>query len=508
MGGRLSLTRQRNGGIPRGRDGAILLSFGGLNAKTLIKSTVVIVLGLGLRSEPVFDSPPFVPRRIILVTIDTIRADHLGSFGYFRDTSPFFDDLAAKGVFFRNAFSSMATTMPAHASIFTGLHPLEHGVLRNGQRLADSARTLAECLSSKGFVSAAFVGALSFFSAGGLDQGFTFFDEPTPAESTPYRSAPRTVARALEWLAENHRQERVFLWVHFFDPHAPYRSASRFDKTPSGENLELIEFLSRRGLDPGFFGELDSLDEGYRDGGVGFEAGKPGVNLTRIIDAYDSELLTVDEALRRLFEGSESLGFNEDSLWIITGDHGEGLGNHNWLGHGKHIYNEQIRVPLILYTPTSSLARAKAVDAIVEHVDLLPTLGVLLDFSPSASGISILGLLTGNPLPGGRYAFSQRREFRPKGSWKLSDNYRPGETFALQDREWKYIWNTEGGDEFYHLAADPYELSNLLGRGLPAEEEFRSRLDAVVRGTVRRRHLEEVVDPEALERLRSLGYLQ
>ncbi len=478
-----------------------------MNAKTLVKLVLLIALGLTLRWDP--GSKSRTIRRIFLVTIDTLRADHLGCFGYFRETSPFLDGLAAKGVLFRNAFSSMATTVPAHASIFTGLHPLRHGVLKNGHRLADSAQTLSELLSGKGFCSAAFVGTLGQFGAAGLDRGFSYFNEPTPAEANPYRPAGKTVSRALEWMAERRGEGRVFLWVHLFDPHAPYRSSSRFEKRASGEDPQLIEFLSTRlGVDPRFFGRLDNLLDVYLDEGTGFESGRAGANLTRIIDAYDSELLTVDEAVGRLFQGMESLGLNEDSLWIVSGDHGEGLGNHNWLGHGKHIYNEQLRIPLILYTPTGSFAKARQVDEVVGQVDLLPTLAALLDLPVSTSGNSLLDLLAGGRSPDRRFAFSQRREFSGRESRKRSGNHEPGDAFALQDREWKYIWRTKGGDEFFHVGDDPYELSNLVGRGLPQEGEFRSHLSAIVRELVRRRHPSQSIAPEALERLRSLGYLQ
>ena len=205
-------------------------------------------------------------------------------------------------------------------------------------------------------------------------------------------------------------------------------------------------------------------------------------------------------------------------MWVVTDDHGEGLGNHNWLGHGKHIYNEQLHVPLIIYFSDGSYGGTR-VDELVEQVDLLPTILELAGIDAAAlerqakpvAGVSLVPLLSGEMgAHAKRLAFSQRRRYDrvpPPGPDDALRNEELGEKFAIQNNRFKYIYQTELADEFFDLRTDPYEATNLVGAGLPEERI----LSEVVVGMVelfRRQGVERAqeVNQDALEHLRSLGY--
>ena len=480
-----------------------------------------LIAWIGAPPSAAADAPLRPLERIVLVTIDTLRADHLGCYGYPRDTSPFLDRLADQGVRFEHAFASMATTVPSHASIFTSRYPLQLGVLKNGDRLSDDATTLAEILRDLGFTTAGFVGPPRHFSSGNLAQGFDTFNEHIYAR--PYRQAHNTVEGAVRWVDERKPDERFFLWVNLFDPHwppiAPEEWIDTFRSQRPTDRQRHVEFLkARHGIDPAFFASGAATSQNVRqfrtragrraaphDGGI--------AGMLDTMDGYDGSIRFADAQLERLHQRLADKGLHDDALWIVTSDHGEGLGSHRWLAHGKHIYNEQLRVPLIFWF-SSGAHRGTTVGSLVETVDLLPTvldlLGrSLITLAESPQGRSLRPLLAGANEPSHRrYAFAQRRVFDAVPAPDDRNRYESGEKFALQDLGHKYIHRTDGPDELYDLAADPRELTNLAGGGSEAEE----RLLEALREKVRRLALEakprnETVDAEALEALRALGYV-
>ncbi len=436
------------------------------------------------------------PSTIVLVTIDTLRADHLGCYGYPRPTSPFLDGLAREGILFTHAFAPISTTSPSHASLFTSLYPLQHGVRKNGQVLADSFVTLAEALRGQGFVTAAFVSTDVHFGPGNMAQGFDHFDEIS-LPRFQYRRAGETVDSAIDWLAGQDHTGKLFVWVHLFDPHPPYHRADVLQ--PGGEDAESLArfFVDEHHIDLDFFHD------------------KPA-SLLWLMDNYDGEIRVADRALERLFRRLRQVRPADEILWIVTADHGEGLGNHRWLSHGKYIYNEQLHVPLIFHF-SPRRAPVKRVDELVETVDLFPTIAELLSFDiqsrvPDMSGRSFLPLLSGGHTPPKRYVYAERRLFDPRHRPKPFDpekaGYEDGEAYALQDGEFKYLYRTAGDDEFFRIADDPYEVNDLIGTGLPAEQEMRQRLlgEIAALGRDRRNRVAGKVDADTIERLRALGY--
>jgi hypothetical protein len=212
----------------------------------------------------------------VLVTLDTLRADHLGLYGYPRPTSPFLDELASRGVVFERAYAPMATTAPSHASIFTSLYPLEHGVVSNGRRLVASFPTLAQRLRASGLRTAGFVSAHAHWSPIDLDRGFEVFDARPRDSREVYRTADRTVDAALDWVSGCTDCDRLLLFVHLFDAHAPLRPPARHldvFRTASPEaRLEHAEFLEASHRVP-----------------IAFYSDDPG-RMLFIMDRYDAEV--------------------------------------------------------------------------------------------------------------------------------------------------------------------------------------------------------------------------
>jgi arylsulfatase A-like enzyme len=447
------------------------------------------------------------PDRIVLVTIDTLRADHVGAYGYPLDVTPFIDSLAETGVGFGRALAHASATAPSHASIFTGLYPIQHGVNANGLKLPDELGTLAEAFSEEGYKTAAFVSTNAHFRWGGLDQGFDVYDEqPLNGEESTgknkktgrakvgkYRPADQTIDAALEWLSGVEPRQKIFLWIHVYDPHKKLRPPHRYRDQVTRLVEELGADRYRQALQDAH-GDLD-----YR-------------HLYRDILLYDAEILFVDSQLERFYRAMESP--RSDDLWIVTSDHGQGMYSHDsWFGHVKQVYNTQILVPLIFHYTARPSEPTWIADSLVQHVDLLPTLAEIvgLDFSQPGllpQGRSLVPFLNGSrPEQTAPYSFAQssrdlgKHMRRPERSWPK---------YSLQSLEFKYILNERMDDEFYDLRADPFERHNKLDAAELADDEARV-LGTLVRmmETLTNTEVEaEMVDDATIERLKALGYLQ
>ena len=437
---------------------------------------------------------------VVLVTIDTLRADHLGAYGYPRPVSPFIDSLAAEGARFDRAISSSSHTAPSHTSIFTSQYPARHGVLFNGVKLQPGIPTLASTFRDAGFDTAVFSG-VRFLR--GSARGFETRNFHSKAG---FRRAERTVDRALEWIETLDGDSRYLLWVHFFDVHssnaksrppADLLEGMRQDSQQREE--ELREFLiNEQGIPPAF---LDGEEERFE-----------GLGELERFNRYDAQIATVDRELRRLFEGLESSNRRSRTLWVVTADHGEGLGSHQYIGHGKHLYREQIRVPLIIHAGDGSVT-PQVIEERVAHVDLFPTIaelaGVALDTdSLELEGRSLVPILSGVGSESVEPAFAQRRpadKVRIRGGW-------PDELALVAEGDrFKYILHSEGDDELYDLETDPLELENLIGTGLPEERELAEWLARKYQWMVEHPLSEPPggvkIESEYVEELKALGYL-
>src|SRR6266542_6533983 len=416
-------------------------------AVLLVVGATISLLFRGRHPAP-SDSPRTPrPSDVVLITIDTLRADSLGCYGNRRVETPNTDLLAAEALVFDFAHASNVVTLASHANILTGLYPHQHGVRENaGFRLDSRFPTLATILSGQGFATAAFVAAFPLDSRFGLNRGFDLYDDRYPPGSSPYdfevpeRPGTEVVSLALDWYRKNEGRKR-FLWVHVYDPHAPYRPPPPFAQRYAGES-------------------------------------------------YLGEVAATDAALAPLLEYVREKG-HSDSLILVTADHGEALGDHGELTHGLFAYEATLRVPLVLWCP--ALLRPGVRTDLVRHVDIAPTVLAAAGIGPPSklAGRSLLSPAPPGPAP--LCYFEAYTAAFDRGWAPLR---------GVLSEESKYIDLPVA--ELYALRSDPQEKINLyasrreeattLRRALPPESEL---------SAARRGHS----DAGDLARLRSLGYL-
>jgi choline-sulfatase len=393
-------------------------------------------------------SSPRVPPNILLITLDTTRADHLGAYGYRAAKTPRLDRLASDGVVFDRALASAPITLPAHVSLMTGLYPFTHGVRDNGAfSLSDTVPTLAATLHARGYRTAAFVSAFVLDRRFGLARGFDTYDDRVALE----RRGDRTAAAAAAWVdARAADPVPFFVWLHLYDAHDPY------DPPPP-------------------------FREGF--------SGRP----------YDGEIAFDDGAIGTVLDRLDRAGRLSSTIVAVVGDHGESLGEHGEDTHAVFVYESTLRVPMILAWP-GRLPAGRRVPALVRGIDLAPT---LLDAAgqpplPGAQGQTLMPLI-GDPVakpsaPASAYGES----YFPL----LNMNWAPLRT--IQDERWKFIDAPE--PELYDLARDTAEQTNLAAREPARAAALRRALDTLTGGhpgTTARR----TVDSETAAKLAALGYV-
>ena len=465
-----------------------------LSVRVLI--TVAVPLANGCRPEP---EPPPPPPDIVLITLDTLRADFLGCYGFFWDTSPNLDALARESIVFERCLVPLATTLPSHLSILTGVYPLEHGVLANVEhggfqfKPAPGLRSFAEIATQGGYRTAAFVSAVPLNAATGIRRGFQVFSQP----SEPERRAAETNQALFSWLARMDQQndERpLFLWVHYFDPHYPYAPPPPYDRMyPEDEELEAFvaeRHIPRQSLS--YFG----LWLGSRP----------------TIRRYAGEIRYLDHHLAELLNRLRSRGRWDRTVVIVAGDHGQGMGQHHKTGHG-YIYDEQLRAPLMIRVPG---AAARRISTPVSSVDIFPTvLGLIDDFPGAAAllgaGARFLEQASGRNVLSDTYA--HQPVFAQRSSRERPDL--PYPTYTLTTAEWKFIHEVGGTDRLFRLTDDPFELGNVIEDHPETAAQLRRQLLERI-AEQRQRGIAfqagqpeqpELIDPQLLEQLRSLGYL-
>ena len=397
--------------------------------------------------------------RVIIISLDTVRADHLGCYGYSRNTSVNIDTLAAQSLLFNHALSPMPMTLPAHSSMMTGTDPHYHQVHDNiYSRLGDSNITLAEILKEQGFVTGAIIGAFALDARFGLDQGFDTYDddigtEEQTSEFLPFsneRNAEEVTKLAEGWLAE-HRTDKFFLFVHYYDPHFPY---VWHNDTPF---------------------KFPFLFQSYKD-------------------AYDSEIAYTDRAVGRFIDRLKQMGLYDSTLIILVGDHGEALGDHKESGHGFFVYHSTIHVPLIVKLP--GLSTAVRINDVVSLIDIVPTVCQLLGIEPptEVEGKSLL-------------ADVRQDRHRAVYCESLTPTvYKAQSLLGLVTERYKYIYTTR--PELYDLFDDPGETENVIDGHPEIATTFEDRLLTTLSGTENRPSDRKIeFDPEARARLAALGYV-
>jgi choline-sulfatase len=409
----------------------------------------------GCRSGATLPSTPDRPN-VLLVTIDTLRADHVGCYGFKDASTPTIDALASRGVRFETAVAHVPLTGPSHASILTGLIPLGHGFRNNsGFTLSPHVKTAADDFKQTGYRTAAFVSGFPLDRRFGFDRGFDTYDDHLPKGNdrrrTPYveRFADATTDAALRWLATSSSAaaaSRWFLWVHYYDPHAPYEPpadlAARYRQTP-----------------------------------------------------YDGEIAFVDRQLARLLHALDTRNETSRTLILVTADHGESLGEHGEGTHGVFVYDATLRVPWVMAGPQIPAGRVS--HTVARSIDVLPTLA---DYA----GLPRLSDIDG-------------RSLRPAANGQeMSDAPSYAESlYAELELGWAplYAWRTAGfkfikapQSELYDLEHDASEVTNRVEEQHARANDLGRKLEEVLLRTPPPAAARPV-DSDAAERLRALGYV-
>jgi len=404
-------------------------------------------------------SLPLQPRNLVVITLDTTRADSLGAYGQALPVTPRMDAMAAEGVLFEHVMSSTPSTLPAHATLFTGRQPYSHGVRSNiGYRLSDENLTLAEILAEHGWATAAEIAAPVLASGRNLSQGFASYREPklSAAEAVEQlqhqavvkntRPAEEITVGGLEFL-RTHADAPFFLWLHYFDPHVPRKPPAPF-------------------------------------------AG-------RFDDPYLEEVSRVDAQVGTILDEIERLGLRERTLVVLTADHGEGLGQHGEQTHAYFVYDTTLRIPLIFWGV--GVPAGARVGSLVRLADVAPSVLELLGL-PALAGVEGVSLMPLFAEPGrdlGLTAYAESIEWRTSLGGDVLRTVREG--------RWKYLHKLEPA--LYDVEADPGETRNLAAERPEQMARLRERLESLLAAAPSApEDAERAMSPEELAQLRALGY--
>jgi arylsulfatase A-like enzyme/Flp pilus assembly protein TadD len=409
-------------------------------------------------SKPALATPTL---NVVLITIDTLRADHVGCYGYKQIKTPNIDGLAADGARFKRAFAVVPVTLPSHTSMLTGTYPMFSGMHDfSANKLSPLQPTLASVLKQAGYQTGAIVAAAVLDSRFGLNQGFDFyydhfdFNRLDEANLDEMQRPGNVVADvALDWLAKN-SQKKFFLWMHLYDPHFPYHLSEPYSR----------EYAAR---------------------------------------PYDGEIAFADEQVGRLLRFLKEKGIYKNTVIVLCGDHGESLGEHGEKTHGFFIYNATMHVPLIIHLPENASSRVVADP--VSLVDLMPTV------------LGALGLAIPSQVQG-RNLLSELQDHGESNDQAERDRVLYGETFLPRihfnwselraSENTKYHFIDAPRPELYDLAKDPNEVHNLFTDKSAVAEEMRAKLNGMIRDYSAGKEMAEKtgLDPALMERLKALGY--
>ena len=419
---------------------------------------LVAVLTASCHRNETQNSTAQTPRdaNVLLITLDTTRADHLSCYGPDGAKTPHLDALAARGVRFAHATAQVPLTLPSHACIMTGAYPPVHGLRdMGGFTLAKSHPTIASIAQAAGFETAAFVGSRILSKHFGISNGFATYDDDMSSQAEeelpgvyPERRAAVVTDRAIEWLKQN-GQRRFFLWAHYYDPHAPYNPPEPYQHTYAKE-------------------------------------------------LYSGEIAYMDEQVGRLFDWIDQAGLSTRTLIVAIGDHGESLGEHGEMTHGVFLYDSTTHVPLIIAGP--DVFPGKVISDQVRSIDVMPTVIEFLHLSPGVEvqGVSLWPLIREGRRVPSNYAYLETLYPRTYMGWS--------ELRAMRTDSWKLI--VAPHPELYNLERDPQETNNLIAQYPADASQLQKKLWEVAGEQNRQEKVASgSLDPKTRRELESLGYV-
>jgi arylsulfatase A-like enzyme len=447
----------------------------------IICIALVFCMGAGLQAKPKL-------KNIIIISVDTLRADHLSCYGYPLNTSPAIDSLAADGVKFSHCYALTPLTAPSFTTMFTSLPPHKHGAKRNGLSVYRTIKTLPEYLKRYGYKTAAIISNWPLRKKLlGIHRGFDSFIEVFTNKrymmglTNPEGQSPRVNKKALAWLKKN-RKRRFFLWIQYTDPHAPYETHKgfRFDykKVPTSTY-------------------------------------PPGTRMKRI-KKYDSEIAFNDHQIGIILNKLKELGLYEDSLIIFHSDHGESFGEHNYFKHGKRLYNSTLHVPLIVKLPGNQIKNTVRHEN-VSLIDVSPTITSILNMRPIKHMEGLALFNNDQPLLNRKIVcetYGGTVLFRRK-SKKYHLKVKPIR-YAVIENSQKIIYNKKHKSyEAYQLNNDFFETKDIyrsdsshLINLKQLIENYVTQISTFIKLTTKRRINEGALSKEDIDALRSLGYIE
>jgi arylsulfatase A-like enzyme len=450
--------------------------------------------------NPVLYSRASQRPNVILVSIDTLRADHVGSYGYTRETSPGLDSLAQDSAVFLNTFATAAWTLPSHASMLTSLFGFNHHIYYNDERIGPSLTTLADVLRQNRFFCTAFTGGVYVGSRYGFSKGFDSFSEKQGDFSVP-DAAERAFQGVSEWIGQN-QDKNFFLFVHTYQPHTPYDCPAPYNSEFLGhdsqfQKAKILDYLGGRE------GTFKPLSEQERQEFVGL---------------YDGEIRYTDERLiKPLLSRLKQLGLYDRTLVIVTSDHGEEFFDHGGWEHGHTLYNELLRVPLIMKFPGSKF-RGMRIEPIVSQVDLMPTIleemGIA-DQDLRLDGRSLHPLLKGESRDD-RVFFADRKSHVTDTNTSQRITLNAGRMKLILNKVFSPVELTfyhyppppTPPVELYDLREDPAEKTNIADKNADLVRRLTAQLDGLFKNARPRQPAKTQMTKELEDQLRALGYIR
>jgi len=430
---------------------------------------------------------------IILISLDTLRPDRLGCYGYTQHTSPYMDKLASQGILFLNARAQSSWTLPSHMSLFTSLYPSFHQVMTTDHCLNSHLATMTQILKKNGFKTAAFTEGGNLFKIYGFGRGFDIYGEKS-------RDIKVTFKQATGWLRSEAKEGKFFLFIHTYENHTPYLRNTLADSNKRGRlgdtlpvDQQLFDIIYRRLL-------LTPMEKEY------------------VNSLYDSGILYADSYIGKLLDMMEELDLMENTTLIILSDHGEDLWNHGISpAHGATLYEDQLRVPLIIHD--SKLPTQLNLDSPVQLIDIFPTLLAIhqIPIPPHLQGENLLPLIYDKKSSAAKILFSEGTDYGPNRIAVIKDNYKyitiPKPLEVKREISFKKLSKLEPNLEEYalfNLKDDPLEKNNLIGK----EPEIAKELQRLIEKEYldKSRALKPVSLMQGLleedkKRLQALGYI-
>jgi len=467
--------------------------FGKLTNKRSLLFILILIMVISAALSFFYWPKPYSEpdKNIILIVLDTVRADKLGCYGNFSGLTPNIDKFTAEAVRFENAFSHAPWTLASVASMFTSQYPCQHsagGQLGSFTVLPDNAVTVAEIFKKAGADTGAIINVLFISEKFGMTQGFDSVDTVLSRANVRMRKASQTTQAALKWL-DRPRKKPFFLLVHYFDAHLTYDPPQPFRRQFSApQDADTSDFI---------FGTTADMIR-YRQGRLKLGAETIG----RLEKLYNAEVAYLDSEVGNLLDGISKRGLDENTIIIIVADHGEEFFDHKGFEHGHTLYNELLHVPLIIKIPGTNKNRTqKVVKSTVRLIDIAPTLCELTGTATGREfmGKSLLPLIRGQK-ENSRAVLSQS----PMWVWG-------NESFAWQKDGFKLIYNSAGGPPaLFNVTDDKVEQNNLAESHNGLYEKMMQDADLIIRSIRRKNNNLQTpnLTDDDIERLRSLGYIR